>query len=72
MQLWMSRLHPGLFAGQTQGQNLREDHAQFVVLLWGLGEGVLETDEEPRIFYADPPVLAMVNASDQTLIGAKF
>jgi CheY-like chemotaxis protein len=42
------------------------------VLLRILSEGVLEADEEDRIFYVNPSALVMVDASEQTLIGARL
>jgi twitching motility two-component system response regulator PilH len=42
------------------------------VLLRILHEGVLEADEEDRIFYVNPSALAMVDADEQALIGARL
>lgn len=42
------------------------------VLLRMLREGVLEADEEDRIFYVNPAALAMVDADEQALIGARL
>ena len=42
------------------------------VLLRIMSEGVLEADEEDRIFYVNPSALAMVDAGEQTLIGSKL
>lgn len=42
------------------------------VLLRMLNEGVLEADEEDRIFYVNPSTLAMLDADEQALIGARL
>jgi CheY-like chemotaxis protein len=42
------------------------------VLLRIMREGVLQIDEEDRIFYINPSALAMVDAGEQTLIGSKL
>jgi CheY-like chemotaxis protein len=41
-------------------------------LLQHMSEGVLRADEEDRIFYANPPALAMLAMSEPDLIGAKL
>jgi CheY-like chemotaxis protein len=42
------------------------------VLLRILREGVLETDEEDRIFYVNPAASAMMDVEEQALIGARL
>lgn len=42
------------------------------VLLRIMSEGVLEADEDDRIFYVNPSALTMVDAGEQTLIGSKL
>jgi CheY-like chemotaxis protein len=42
------------------------------VLLRILREGILEADEEDRIFYVNPAALAMMDADEQALIGTRL